>query len=301
VRVKEKALGYFVDWFSDLEIGQVNASIAEDYMVMIAKGRRKSAANTYLDNFKPFWRWMYDRQMIESNPFAHVGRYKTDRQVPKYFTCQDLERMARYFDLLWRVRFCLGLLGCRRGEMLNVLVKEVHLETRDPHLEIQHKADSDTTWAWATKNRSIRYVGLPCTMAIGTETVELHRDIVQLMESLPANQPYLCIEPGYYERDMKLKAAGKMSQNLLNDPCGNFQRLFHTRQRWAGIIETKRFHELRAAYITCIVESQGLKQAADAAGIKSIQTAARYDRKQIMTVIGNSNKITANSYKTYVP
>ena len=299
VRLKKKALEMFVRWFGDLSVEAVTPAIAEDYKAMLAgDGRSRQAANVYLANFRPFWRRLRDHGRIDVDPFAHVSMYKVDRHPPKAFEAIDLERMAGHFDLLWRVRFCLGLLGCRRGEMLNVIVREFHLESHDSHIEIQSKARTDKTWRWGVKTYDVRYVGLPEVMTIGDKSIFLHSDIVRLMEALPADQPYLCLEPRYYQRMIKRHREDRLTDQDYNDPAINFNRLFRSKQKLAGILDTKRYHELRAGYVTAIAARHGIKAAADAAGIKSLQTAARYDRKTVMAIVSESNDLMQTAYKS---
>jgi len=100
---------------------------------------------------------------------------------------------------------------------------------------------------------------------------------------------------------MKHQKDGTLTQVHLNDPCGNFQRMFGTRQRHAGITEVKRYHELRASYLTAVCEVHGIKVAADAAGIKSLQTAARYDRSSKMATVAKASQVVSNSYMSNVP
>jgi integrase len=302
VRAKRQALRFFVKWFGDLPIGHVSCAIAEDFRAMLAKGRTQASANTYLDVFAPFWRWLFRHGRIQQNPFEGLARYKTDRKPPQQFELMDLERMVRGFEVLWRVRLALGMLGCRRGEMLNLHLKEIHMDTRDPHIQIEPKQDGPTSWQWKTKTRNVRYVALPEIIPVGQAVLQVHRDIVELMEQLPARQPYICLESRYFEHMLKSVQDKTVTLNHYNDPTGNFQRLFYTRQTWAGVQEPKRFHELRAGFLTWMNDRYGLKRAADAAGIVSLQTAARYDRTKIMSIVSDINqKMTEKSYMSYVP
>ena len=133
------------------------------------------------------------------------------------------------------------------------------------------------------------------------QRLELHRDIVRLVEDLPAAQLYAFLEPRYFAKMIKHQKDGTITQQHLNDPCGNFQRMFSSRQRRAGIQNEKRYHELRAMFLTGVCDSHGIKMAADAAGISSLQTAARYDRKSTMTVVAQAAKVVANTYVSKVP
>jgi len=290
---KRRALRYFVEWFGDLPCSGVAVAMAEDYKVMLAKGRSKSAANTYLDNFRPFWAWLVGHGRISVNPFYHVKPYKLDEKPKVFFTPDDLAKMVRFFDLLWRVRLAFGLLGCRRGMMQNVLVREIHLDGETPHVELSYKTKSDRTWPWGQKDYGVRYIGLPERIQVGEESLNVHRDVVELMERLPRHQPYLCLTPKEYDRMLERQSQGVLTQDHINDPAGNFQRGFNLRQTRAGIKSPKRYHELRAAYITHLIDSVGIRRAQQAVGHKSLQTTARYDRTEIMKTVQMSNRATS--------
>jgi integrase len=290
IRAKHQALTYFVEFFGDMSVGRVTPALAEDYRAMLAKRMLETSANTYLDNFQPFWRWLFRHGRIQVNPFEGLARFKTDRKPPEYFEAIDLERMAKGFDVLWRVRLALGMLGCRRGEMLNLHLKEIHMDSRDPHIQIEGKKAGPTSWAWKTKTRLVRYVALPETIPVGEAVLYVHRDIVELSEELPASQPYLCLEPHYFRLMLKRVKNETASLNNYNDVTGNFNRLFIQRQVWSGVDHPKRYHELRAAFLTWACGEYGIKRAADAAGIASLHTAARYDRTPIMSIVSEINE-----------
>ena len=107
--------------------------------------RSLSAANTYINVFRPFFVWCQGHGYMRQNPFYGIGPYKTERKPPVSFEGLDLERMARAFDCLWRIRLALGLCGCRRGEMLSVLVKEINMDSDDPHIQLGRALKRDLT------------------------------------------------------------------------------------------------------------------------------------------------------------
>src|SRR5512133_114178 len=148
VRFKRQALRYFVEWFGDLPVGRITPAIAEDYRTMLAKGRSKRTANGYLANFRPFFGWLTKHGRIQADPFDGVQAFKLTEQDRQTFTPQELGRLLKVSDDLWRCRICLGLLGCRRGETLNVTVKEVFLDEPDPYILLSPKKAGADTWGW---------------------------------------------------------------------------------------------------------------------------------------------------------
>lgn len=57
VRFKRQALRYLIGWFGDIEPQHFTIAIAEDYRIMLLKGRKKVSVNGYLSNIKPFFSW----------------------------------------------------------------------------------------------------------------------------------------------------------------------------------------------------------------------------------------------------
>lgn len=301
VRFKRRALAYFLEWFGDMAVGRVTIAMAEDYRTMLAKGRSKAAANGYLANFTPFWNWLRRHNRIQSNPFDAVRLYRITETQRETFSAAALSRLIRCSARLWRVRICLGLMGCRRGEVLNLIVTDFHLESHEPHVVVSPKQATARTWAWDVKDHAIRYVGLPEIMRFDGAVVELHADIVTLMEELPSRQPYLCLEPKYYDRLIGAQASGALEDTRIADPTGNFQRMFRRLQTRATIEPPKRFHELRAAFATAMIEKHGLGRAADALGHSSTQITRKYDRKSRMSLVAEINETAGNCYESNVP
>jgi integrase len=294
IRFKEQALKYFVAWFGDPPVDQVTPAMAEDYRSLLAtEGRSKSCANGYLANFRPFFSWLRRHGRIAVNPFDGVRAYKLAERQKETFTPRELVRLLMVSGDLWRMRICLGLLGCRRGEMLAVVASDVHLDAPKPHILLSEKKPSGRTYAWVIKNHAIRCIALPEVMRFDGFTVELHRLIRERLASLSAEQPYLCLEDKYAR-----KCAGR---EVVYDPTGNFQRMFRALQQRAGIAPLKRFHELRAAFGTAMIDAQGIGRAATALGHASIQTTRVYDRKSEMSLVAEISKMAEKCYMSNVP
>jgi integrase len=312
VRFKRQALNYFLKWFGNPCVADVNRANAEDYRMMLlnqpsertGKKRSKSAANGYLANFKPFWFWLFDNGKIKTNPFKGLRLFKIPKQIKTTFTPEELSRLIRFSSLLWRIRICIGLQGCRRGEMLNINVRDIVLNQSNPHIIICPKKKTANTWPWSIKNEQDRYVGLPEKMFFsGNIVVDLHSDIVNRMEELPNNQPYLNLETKYYKRMIEHQNKSTLKNEHIEDPTGNFQRMFNALQKRAGLKKTYRFHELRAAFITQVTTDSryGLAVAADAVGHANVQTTMGYQRYTgEMSLVANMSNLTEKCYQSNV-
>jgi len=301
VRFKQQALAYFVQWFGDVEVGNVTQAMAEDFKMLLAKGRSKVTANGYLSNFKPFWKSLFGHKDIVQNPFGDIRLFRVTRVRRETFKSQELARIIKVASRLWRVRVCLGLLGCRRGETLNVLVREVNLSAPQPHILLSPKNASKNTWPWGLKDHAVRYIALPEMMHFEGTAVELHKDIVRLMENLEDDQPYLCIEKRYFKKLVRWQKEGRHIDLQSLDPTGNFQRMFRALQKRASVNPTRRYHELRAAFISKMIREYDLSRAADAVGHSSVDTTREYDRRSEMSLVGDVRRLTEKCYESIVP
>jgi len=298
IRFKRMALAHFLRAFGDLAVETVTPAIAEDYRMVLTKGRSKVSVNGYLANFKPFWVWLHKHGLIASNPFDAVRLFRITESKRSTFTAQELSQMLRVASRLWRIRTCFGLLGCRRGEMLNVVVRDINLSAPHPHILLSPKTATTNTWSWQIKDHAMRMVALPERMSFEDVVIELHNDVVAEIEQLPESQPYLCLETRYWQKLIRLQSEAILTDIHAADPTGNFQRMFRNLQRRAGLRELRRFHELRAAFITKMIENTDLSRAAEAAGHSSVETTRRYHRFTEMSLVADMGRIAEQCYKT---
>ena len=299
VRFKRRALKYFLGRFGDIAVGGCNLGIAEDYKILLAKGRSKSAANGYLANFKPFWEWLFRHGHISSNPFYGIRLYRITKVKRETFSSLELSRMLKVADQIWRVRICFGLLGMRRGEMLNVCKRDINLSACHPHILLCPKKRTKDTWPWGLKDHATRYVALPEKMYFDDIVVRLHDDINELRINY---WPYICLEERYFVKLIQWQKENKPNfEEEALDPTGNFQRMFRALQKRAGIYQTKRFHELRAAFATKMIENTDLDRAAEALGHSNVQTTRMYNRKSEMSLVADMGRIAEKCYQTIVP
>lgn len=299
IRFKKMSLKYFIEWFGDMPPGGCNLAIAEDYKTLLAKGRSKRSANGYLSNFKPFWTWLFRHGRISSNPFDGIRLYRITELKRETFKSGELSRMLKVASRLWRLRICQGLLGMRRGEMLNVQVCDINLSSPHPHILLCPKKATKDTWPWGLKDHSIRYVALPERMYFDDIVIRLHDDILGRIEEIRCT--YVNIEQKYYEKLIRWQQEETLTDIHTADPTGNFQRMFRTLQKRAGIYPPRRYHELRAAFITKMIDYSDLSRAADAAGHSSVQTTKCYHRFSEMSLVADMGKMAEKCYQSNVP
>ncbi len=298
VRFKRKAHDYFVEWFGNIPITKVRRSMAEDYRTMLSKeGRKKKTANGYFSNYRPFWKWLYENGHIETNPFNGIRLFRITESRRKTFTAYELSSMVQVASRLWRVRICLGLLGMRRGEVLNLTVREINKSGQNPHILIQPKKKTETTWEWGIKDHAIRMIALPEQMRFADYVVKLHRDLVRLQEDLKDN-PYVCLENKYYRKLIDWQRNNELRYEHIQDPTGNYQRSFRNLQKKAGIMTTRRFHELRAAFATKMIINQGIECATNALGHSSVEITRKYDRRSETALVAEIGRLAVSFYQT---
>jgi len=210
----------------------------------------------------------------------------------------ELGRMLKIASRLWRVRICLGLLGCRRGEVLNLAVCDLNWSASDSYILLSPKKATEYTWPWELKDHQIRMVALPEHMNFCGISVELHRDLLRLIDDLREGQPYICIEEKYYKKLIVWQQDEILTDIHSSDPTGNFQRSFRRLQERAGISPTKRFHELRASFTTRMIPKIGIERTADALGHSSVEITRQYDRRTQKSLVAEIGRVAENCYQT---
>lgn len=302
IDVKQRACRYFIEWFGDPPVGRVTSAIAEDYRTMLGRGRGATTVNTYLENHRAFWTWLLRHGYITKNPFALVGRVKVDEQPPKQtFTPRELAALMMVADDLWRIRICFGLQGGRRGEVLSIQVKDVYLDEQPAHVLLGAKEGSGRTLPWGTKGRRLRLLAVPVRMGFDGIIVPLRQLVTERCRGRDG-QSYICLGDERHELLVKRQRSGSLRWADLRDTAGNFPRQFRALQKAAGIQTLRRFHELRAAFITSMIShpKMGLSRASKLAGHKSVEQTQKYDRKEQLSLVAEASEITENTYVTNV-
>jgi integrase len=301
VDIKRRACKYFVEWFGDIAVGKVTSILAEDYRTMLDRNLGGAVSvNGYLNNFRPFWSWLFRHGYISANPFASIEPLPIEEPPQREtFSPDELSRLLRVSDGLWTIRICLGLLGARRGEMLAVQVHDIHIDEDPPHILLAYKAASGRTLPWAAKGRRRRLIGLPDRMGFPGLIIPLRELILQRMEGR-APDDYLCLDSRRHERLLTKQQSGSLTHCDLRDLAGNFPRSFVSLQRAAGLRKPKRFHELRAAFTTAMIDELGLSRAADLVSHTSVEQTRKYDRKSKLELVAQAVRIAATTYVSKV-
>jgi len=294
--VKRRAFRYFDRWFPGITPDRLTFEIVEDFQVLLKKGRSARTVNTYVRTLNPFFRWLVRMGWVGRNPMNLLTDLRVEVKKKTTFTPEELAVIVRVSDLRWRVILGLGLLGMRRGEVLNLTVRDVFMS--EGYLMVASKKKTETTWPWTIKNNCERIVPLPESIQIHNQTLDLVDDLVVLMERLPANQPYICPRPSDYFRNIDRQKAGVLAYHHKAMPWGNFSRDFHNLQLRAGIGSPRRYHELRAAFATAMIRQRGLSEARYLMGHASVKTTDEYNRYEEMKVVAGARSNLRNCYTT---
>lgn len=298
-----RACRWFCRWFGDPAAASVTPLMIEDYRTMLRRrlGKPSSVVN-YENWFKPFWSWLLRHRYIESDPFAGLARPVTDEAPQRHtFSPDELSLLIRAADDQGKLMICMGLEGARRGEMLTTQVADVHLKESPAYIELAARTAGERTLCWGTKGHRVRIIPVPERIGFVGHFVPFRELLARRIEALHgAPQAYLFVPERALKVRLERQAAGTLSYGDVRDMWGNFPRWFRALQKRAGIAEPKRFHELRAAFITAMIGAVGLSRAADLAGHASVEQTRKYDRKQRMELVAEAASNAATTYVTKV-
>ena len=299
--IKDRAIARFIEHFGDRAVSDVDYSVAEDYKMILVKSYQlsQSAANTYLRVIKPFFGWMVRRGYIVGNPFDDIKTYKVKEKIREVFEADELERIFEVAGIRWQAIVVLGLMGLRRGEVLNLTVTDLRLDKS--YLKVTSKRKSVTTWPFSIKGHAERLVPFPEAIPIGELIVYPHKIAVSLIESLSASQPYLCIKSARYEHLMSQQLAGCLRYDDCCNPWGNFNRDFKRLLKKAGVSH-KDFHSLRRTFGTQMCRHFDIKSVQTLLGHSSVQTTARYyNVVDQQNLVARCTETVGNCYASNVP
>lgn len=296
VDIKRRACRYFLRWFGDPPVGAVDSATAEDYRTLLGRGRSAVTVNGYLENFRPFWVWLLRRGYITSNPFAMVRSVRVDERPPKQtFTPGELEALMSVADDLWRLRIALGLMGARRGEVLASQGRDYQPDPPCPHILLGWKASGKRTLPWGCKGRRLRYIAVPERMGFQHVIVPVRQLLADRVAAVGPDG-YVCLSDDRTQLLRHHLEQGSLTYAHMTDPAGNFARSFRLLQERAGIVQTRRFHELRAAFTTRMIDAFGLSRAADLVGHVSVNQTRQYDRKDRLSLVADAARIAEHVY-----
>jgi len=299
VALKRRALKWFVEIFGDLSVESVNYAIAEDYRTILAKGRSKSAANFYLQNFKPFFAWMLKSGYANQNPFASVSLYQIPEQQRPVYSPVEIARIIAVGGLRWKVAILLALCSMRRAEVLNLVVRDIRFD--QAYILISPKKETINTWRWDIKDHNQAIVPMPERIQLPNGEVNLHNLLIELIEKLPFSQPYVMLKPNHYQKMMHLKANGELNYELRNNPWPGFSRDYRALLRRAKVTH-KRYHDLRATFATGMAQYLTLTETQKLMRHSSPNTTAKYYiRHEQQQLVAKASEIVKKYYVTTVP
>lgn len=311
VEILDRAVEWFIEQIGDKDVSELAYSDIDDFKRWLLKPRvrplrpgcrwrtgprmyvpSRATANTYLSIFKPFFVWLRRRGYISQDPFDGIRLYVVPEKKFDVYQVDEVSRILRVANPLWRTIFCLALSGMRRAEILNLNVRDIDFEKN--HILVTPKKDTADTWRWDIKDSNQRYIGVDeCIVRL----------LIGQCEALQGSKmPYVCLKKSYWERNLRLRDAGELSHRLRNCPWGNFSADFKALLRRARV-KSKRFHDVRSTFATeRYNDDYGLKELQYLMGHSSIQTTARYVRNiEEQKLVAKSSQTFKKYYATNVP
>ena len=64
--------------------------------------------------------------------------------------------------------------------------------------------------------------------------------------------------------------------------------------------QTRRFHELRAAFATSMIDQFGISRATELLGPPSVETTRKCDRKTKLSLVAEASKVASQTYVSKV-
>lgn len=119
-------------WGSDRPIGSITAEMIEEFRLVLQVERRvsKTSCDRHLAAGKAAWRYGAPRYL--KDPFSEVRLYRKDRQVTRFLTESQRERLLtacrEISEDLYQVVFIALATGLRKGNILNLKRSEVDFE-----------------------------------------------------------------------------------------------------------------------------------------------------------------------------
>jgi len=289
VALKRRALKFFVSFFGNRPIGEVDYGMAEDFKKMLKEGRSDQSANIYLQNFKPFWSWLLKRGYIEVSPFADITLYSVGEQLRQIYMPEEIERIVSIGSTRWKVAVLLALCSMRRAEVLNLVVRDINYD--QGYILVSPKKETAETWCWDIKNYNQAILPLPETIELPNTTVKLHSLLIELQENLKDGQPYVVLPPNHYQTMLRRKREGKLTHEHRNCPWQGFDSAYKRLLKRAKVTP-RRFHDLRITFATNMSQHLTLTQTQALMRHSSPNTTARhYIRHEKQKLIAESSKI----------
>ncbi len=125
----------FMNYLKDKEINytDVNYEFIKEYLVfMYNKKYKRNTIARKLSSLRSFYKYLFNNNIIKTNPFKYVKTPKKEKMLPKYLSVVDLETIFNVpnlnFNLGQRDRLILEILyatGIRVGELVEIKVSDI--------------------------------------------------------------------------------------------------------------------------------------------------------------------------------
>lgn len=125
----------FMNYLKDKEINyvDVNYEFIKEYLVfMYNKKYKRNTIARKLSSLRSFYKYLFNNNVIKTNPFKYVKTPKKEKMLPKYLSVVDLETIFNVpnlnFNLGQRDRLVLEILyatGIRVGELVEIKVSDI--------------------------------------------------------------------------------------------------------------------------------------------------------------------------------
>lgn len=274
----ERSCRHLINAIGDLNIKDVSFGNAEEFQAhLIDAGLSKTSANIFVKTISPVFNWAGKRGYLDKNVFTELKKFKITPKQVQTFRPDEIERLLTTADNLWKARILLGLTTLRRGEILNLTIKDIDFERNT--IFIQSKQDTAYTWRFEPKDHDRRMLPL---------IPVLRKRLLTLFEKLPQGQPYLLLKAERYGYLLRHKE--QMSDRLKKCPDNNFNRAFRILCRRAFV--DGNFHQLRSTGLTLLTNQEArlaLQEVRNIAGHSNIETTTRYlgSRPDVLTRAGD--------------
>ena len=252
IQIKSRAIGWFVESFGDLAVGEVTLGQAEQYRKQIADrpGIKARTVNTYIRSLDPFFDWLCRLGEIRVNPFATLRTMPEDDYQMQPYTPVELASIIDVADDRWRAIVLLAACcSLRRSEILNLTAADIFFDKS--FLWVRPKRDTQATWSWRIKNHRQAKIALPELIGFEDIQVNLHDILADLIDKAGA-RPYFLLRRRHYRRMLLLKKAGPIDWERRNCPWNNFTRDYKSLLK-RSMVEPRRFHDLRGTYATAMI------------------------------------------------
>ena len=101
-------------------------------MLLYNKGLSKSSVSRKLSSLRSLYKYLFNNDIIKTNPFKYVPTPKKEKKLPKYLGINELEDMFNSIDLKSKLgirnRLILEILygcGIRLSELVNIRIKDI--------------------------------------------------------------------------------------------------------------------------------------------------------------------------------